>query len=112
MSEYHIGQDLERLRANLEDLCRRHDAHVGDGHSSEVGAHEHELTPAEVQDVVEAAAEALAAVAEEAPEEVQAEVTEAAVEAAEAAVAVAEAVESTDAGEEPPERTHPLYSRV
>lgn len=109
---YEIGRDLERIRHELDEACRRLDAHTADGHSSEVGAHEHELTPAEVQDVVEAAAEALAAVAEEAPEEVQAEVTEAAVEAAEAAVAVAEAVESTDAGEEPPDRTHPLYARV
>lgn len=109
---YEIGRDLERVRAELDDLCQRHAAHVADGHSAEVGSHEHEATPEEVAEVVVAAAAALEVAAEEAPEEVKAEVEAAAEEAVEAAEAVVEALESTDAGEDPPDRTHPLYARI
>ena len=109
---YEIGRDLERLRHELDELCRRHDAHVSDGHSSEVGEHQHELAPEEVEEILVAAAEAVKELVEEVPKEAKAEVEEAAEALEEAAEEVAEATESPEVDEDEPERVHPLYRKL
>lgn len=105
MDDYGHGKEHGELERALADLHAKFSEHVSTGSHE----HEHSLTPAEVEEVVEAAAEVLKAVAEDAPEEAREEVEKAAAAAEEACEAVEEATETPDVDEEPPARTHPLY---
>lgn len=108
MDEYVHGREHGDLERRLADLHSAVHEHLTSGSHD----HAHELAPEEVEEILDAAAEVVKELVDEAPEEAKEGVEAAAEALEEACEEVAEATESTDVGEEPPDRTHPLYARI